>query len=269
MDIEEIKLKYKTIPLARRLGAVIGLGLLLPALYGWIFTDIGAIEGRKSEAMQEKSSSETQLQKFIEQKKDAPRLEEQLKFTESEMAEARQRLPSDYFLDLMIQRLGLLANKAKVTLKLFSPGEESVIQGPAPYVEMPIKLKVAGGYNEIAQFYDAIVHFDTMIHIRNMDLKPELTGPESGSQKATIGEQATDVAQKFEMEVKKHQVVSTMVLVLFRSMRPDEPSMGSSNAAGAPEASASSPKDKLKSVPSGQPPPASPQTTPAPANGGD
>ena len=222
MQLEEIVVNYKRRKPLHRLTAVIGVGLLLPALYGWINTDIGGIESRKSQAALERTTSETTLQKFIEQKKDAPRLEERLKFTENEMADARKRLPSEYYIDLVIQKIGLLANKAKVSLKLFSPGEEAIVQGAVPYVEMPIKVEVTGGYNEIAQFYDALVHFDAMVHIRNMELKSSSAEGDKGQQGSHSGDQNLDVSQRFEMEVRKHQIVASMVLVLFRSMKPDE-----------------------------------------------
>ena len=267
MQKEEIIANYKRRKPTHRLGAAIGIGLLLPALWGWVNTDIGEIEARKSQAVSEKDSSEIHLNRLIAQKKNAPRLEEQLKFTESELVEARKRLPSEYFIDLMIQRLGLLANKAKVTLKLFSPGEESIVQGPVQYVEMPIKMEVIGGFNEIAQFYDAIVHFDTMIHIRNVELKSSKASEENKSEKdpSTLApKEELDVSQKFEMESKSHQVLGSMTLVLFRSMRQDETSVGnappgSSQQAGQPANSSSS------ALAQGIPPPATPPPSAPPS----
>ncbi|MEI8025097.1 MAG: type 4a pilus biogenesis protein PilO [Pseudomonadota bacterium] len=259
MQLEELVINYKRRKPGQRLAAVIGVGLLLPALWGWISTDIGAIEGNKTQATSEKTASESELQKFIEQKKDAPRLEERLKFTENEMADAKKRLPSEYFIDLMIQKLGVLANKAKVSLKLFNPGEEAVVQGQVPYVEMPIKVKVSGGYNEIAQFYDAIVHFDSMIHIRNMEfnsatVQGEVTGPSSRS-----GEQNLDVSQKFEKEVRNHQVEASMQLVLFRSMKPDESFADhAKDGAPPPPADPSKPGSKKSGAATPPPPPMPP-----------
>lgn len=259
MQLEELVINYKRRKPGQRLAAVIGIGLLLPALWGWINTDIGAIEGRKSQAASEKNASETQLQKFIEQKKDAPRLEERLKFTENEMADAKKRLPSEYFIDLMIQKLGVLANKAKVSLKLFSPGEEAVVQGQVPYVEMPIKVEVAGGYNEIAQFYDAIVHFDSMIHIRNMEFNSAKIDGDRLGESSSLGEKNLDVSQRFEKEVRNHQVAASMQMVLFRSMKPDE-SFADPAKGGAPPPAAdlSKPGSKKSGAATPPPPPGQP-----------
>ena len=264
MQVEELVINYKRRKPSQRLAALIGIGLLFPALWGWINTDIGGIESRKSQAALEKTNSEAELQKFIEQKKDAPRLEERLKFTENEMADARKRLPSEYYIDLMIQKIGVLANRAKVSLKLFSPGEEAVVQGQVPYVEMPIKVEVTGGYNEIAQFYDAIVHFDSMIHIRNMEFHTSANEEGRVSKSSRSSEQNLDVSQRFESEVRNHQIVASMLLVLFRSMKPDESLSGPANggAFGPPpiaDPSKSGNKNSAVSTPPNtQPPPGLP-----------
>jgi Tfp pilus assembly protein PilO len=231
MNFQELIINYKRRSRRFRLILVLLGGLILPLLYGWVNLDISAIESGREESQVKKERADHTLKKLIEQKKNAPRLEEQLKFTEGELASAKKRLPDEYFLDQMIQKIGLSARNAKVTLKLFTPGQESVVGGEVQYVEMPIAISLVGTYSGIAQFADSIVHYDTMLNLRNMDLKSvrqekERSKSQSGFA-STNKQEDLDLASRFDEEVKSKRVEASMELVLFRSLKNGEQLPGS------------------------------------------
>lgn len=261
MNLPELVISYKRKSQRFRLVLVLLAGLIVPLLYGWYNLDIAAIESSREEAQVKKENADRQLKKLIEQKKNAPRLEEQLKFTEGELATAQKRLPDDYFLDQMIQKVGLSARNAKVTLKMFTPGQESVVGGEVQYVELPIAISLTGTYNAIAQFADSIVHYDTMLNLRNLNLKSIKQESDSPSRVrlAAANTQASepDLATKFEEEVKMKKVEATMELVLFRSLKNGEHLPGMKGA--DPSLSGAPPQN------AGAPPPA-PPTPPQPGN---
>jgi type IV pilus assembly protein PilO len=263
MNLPELVISYKRKSQRFRLVLVLLAGLILPLLWGWVNLDIAAIESSREEAQVKRENADRQLKKLIEQKKNAPRLEEQLKFTEGELATAQKRLPDDYFLDQMIQKVGLSARNAKVTLKMFTPGQESVVGGEVQYVELPITISLIGTYNAIAQFADSIVHYDTMLNLRNLNLRATKQEVDSASRArlaAAANTQASepDLATKFEEEVKTKRVEATMELVLFRSLRNGEHLPGMKGA--DPSLSGVPPQNP------GAPPPPQPGSPPQPGN---
>lgn len=99
------------------------------------------------------------------------KMEDQLKFTTEQLAEARKKLPDKFKLDRELKKITRAAAKSNVILKSFKPGVPVEKPGAGfKFAEMPIDLEVTGGFHQVARFYDTLAHFETLVDLRNIDL---------------------------------------------------------------------------------------------------
>lgn len=234
--LNELLLKYKILQSWKRALITLIFGLTAPVAYSYLQSEVSIIEAAKEESLSRKEQTETKLNGLIKKKKDAPRLEEQKKFTEEQLVEARKHLPDNYFIDQILNKTGLAAMKAKVDLLSFTPGAEATVQGEEQYKELPLALKVRGSYSGIGQFVDNLVHFENMVHVRNLKIKAEnretvIDTVPSGN---TSPSQIKSLATRLKEELKDVNLEATMDLVIFRSLRSGEGEAFNNADQGAP-----------------------------------
>lgn len=229
---EEIRLKYKIMEPWKRLFIAGIVGLLLPFVWVYLESDLAIIQAAKDEAMAKKEQTEVRLNKLIAQKKNAPRLEEQLSFTKEQLVEARRNLPDNYFMDQILSKVGMSALRAKVELLTFTPQKENVVGDEERYMELPLALKVRGGYGQIGQFVDNLVHFENMVHVRNIEIKDtQDKNAQNAAAKDLAGTMSRSLAARLADEFKEKKLEATMELVVFRSLKPGESISNSGNQA--------------------------------------
>ena len=232
--LEELRERYKLLPLAGRLLLVGALGLL-PALY--IYLDEGAtLEEMQNSLQQQVEESRQKFAQASQKHSNLPKLEEQLQSTQEQLVKAKKKLPDTYQIELILEKIATIAKGNGVIMSLFDPTEEVKHQQPYPFVELPIIIEVLGTFDQVAHFLDQVVHLEGTIFLRslqinraeNRDLAALQEGDAAGklnleTDKRSLFQKAKDA--RSNMKLKTH-----LELVVYRSMTNLE-----ANGAGKPE----------------------------------
>ena len=171
--MEELKQKYKNLHLWARLGLLVILGLL-PALYSYL--DQGEeFETRLMEAQNQEQTVRLEFEKARQRKASLPKLEEELAFTEDQLARAKKLLPDQVRIEEILEKVALISKETNVSLLRFRP-EQTLVHddvGGYRYVEIPIETEILGTYQKIASFFDQIAHLETAIFVREITIVPD------------------------------------------------------------------------------------------------
>jgi type IV pilus assembly protein PilO len=77
----------------------------------------------------------------------------------------KQMLPSERELPELLKSLTNVGNRSGVTFELFRPLPISPVEF---YAEMPIEMRVRGGYHEIGTFLSAIANLPRIVNVRDL-----------------------------------------------------------------------------------------------------
>jgi Tfp pilus assembly protein PilO len=168
MDTDELKERYKSLPMWARLLIALGVGLL-PGAY--IYFDEGELLAASlDEANQEKEAAQAKLDHAIAKKKKIPQIEERLAELEEQLAKAKKALPNSFRVEDVLQKTATIAKETGVKLVLFNPEQQKPGRGEYRYMELPIATEIDGKFNQIAAFFDRLVHLEHSLFIRNLDI---------------------------------------------------------------------------------------------------
>ncbi|KAB2320049.1 type 4a pilus biogenesis protein PilO [Betaproteobacteria bacterium SCN1] len=175
MTLDELnKLDLKTLadwPLPTKLAA---LGLLCVAIVaaGWWFDWRGGLEN-----LDAAKQKETDLRGvFTAKKNQAVNLEaykKQLADIEQSFGALLKQLPNKQEMDALITDINQAGLGRGLQFDLFKPETENILDF---YAEMPIRVKVAGGYHDIAAFVSDISKLSRIVTLQNIALDPAKDG---------------------------------------------------------------------------------------------
>lgn len=239
MDLEELKERYKLLPLWVRFLIAGAIGLL-PGAY--VYYDEGdALQSQLDEVAGLEATARDKFESSRQQKANLPKLEEELAFTEEQLIKAKKKLPDSYRIEDVLQKAATIAKEVGVKLIAFDPGDEIPHNDTYRYVEMPIKTELQGRFSQIAAFFDRIVHLENSIFVRKIEMakyRIEAT-PEAGAGQP----------QKTEFQIAREnrqnlRLKATFDLVIFRGMTEAEASMPAPGEEGQEEKPAKGKKAK-------------------------
>ncbi len=171
MQLDELKQKYKNLPLWARFLLMFVLGLI-PGLY-FYFDEGQSYEEKLAEILGQEATVRAEFEKARQRKSDLPKLEEKLAFTEDQLNKAKKLLPDSYIIESILEKAATLAIKANVVLERFKPLAEIGHDSDGyRYVELPIETQITGDYQSIATFFDKVAHLESTIFIRNITITP-------------------------------------------------------------------------------------------------
>lgn len=175
MTLDDLnKLDLKTLadwPLPTKLAA---LGLLCVAivLAGWWFDWRGGME-----TLDAAKQKETELRSvFTTKKNQAINLEaytKQLADIEQAFGALLKQLPNKQEMDALITDVNQAGLGRGLQFDLFKPDAETV---PEFYAETPIRVKVTGGYHDIAAFVSDVSKLSRIVTLQNIALEPAKSG---------------------------------------------------------------------------------------------
>lgn len=175
MTLDELnKLDLKTLadwPLPTKL---VALGLLCVAIIaaGWWFDWRGGLE-----SLDAAKQKETDLRGvFTVKKNQAVNLEaykKQLADIEQSFGALLKQLPNKQEMDALITDINQAGLGRGLQFDLFKPEAENVLDF---YAEMPIRVKVTGGYHDIAAFVSDISKLSRIVTLRDIALDPTKDG---------------------------------------------------------------------------------------------
>lgn len=194
---DELKERYKSLRPSTKYILLVVVGIL-PAAYTYYEQGMG-LSTQLKEANEAKTAANTQYQEAKKKTEDLPKLEERLTFVTEELRKAQEKLPNKFFMDDILYSTANAAKESGVSLESFKPGDDKVVQGAQQYMEMTIKLSISGRYSQVVNFFDTVVHFKKIVHVRNITM--------TAQRKTKAGGKGSMVTIK-----------SAVDLVVFRSM---------------------------------------------------
>lgn len=175
MTLDDLKqLDLKTLadwPLPTKLAA---LGLLCVAIVaaGWWFDWRNGMDG-----LDAAKQKETQLRGvFVTKKNQAINLEaykKQLADIEQAFGALLKQLPNKQEMDALITDVNQAGLGRGLQFELFRPEAETVSEF---YAETPIRVKVTGGYHDIAAFVSDVSKLSRIVTLQNIALEPAKEG---------------------------------------------------------------------------------------------
>ncbi len=217
MDFEELKERYKMLPLWARF-LIAGIIGLLPGAY--IYYDEGdALQAQLDEVGSKESEAREKFEQSRQQKANLPKLEEEMAFTEEQLLKAKKKLPDTYRIEEILQTAATIAKEVGVKLVIFDPLDEIQHPDGYKYVELPIKTEIQGRFGQIASFFDRIVHLETSIFVRRLEIA------RVPLQNLTAALATAPAKTEFQIARESRQnlrLTATFELVVFRGMSKEE-----------------------------------------------
>ena len=222
MAFESVVANYKLQPMWKRLLLVSVVSILPAALK--VFEEGQLLQEELDQAVSNKDAAERKFKKARDRKANLPKLEEQLAYTEGQLALASKKLPDEFVIEKVLQKTSIIAQDVGINLQEFDPGEGVPTGGLFKYVEMPISLKLFGSYGQIATFFDRIVHLELLVHIKNIQMETDTMPEEQGSKPDldTNANLSAEVLQKKARE--KSRISASAEMVIFRTLTVQEES---------------------------------------------
>lgn len=175
MNLNEInKLDLKTLadwPLASKLGAL-GVLIVLIVIAGWWFDWRGGM----SELDVAKQKEGDLRSAFTTKKIQAINLEaykKQLADIDQAFGALLKQLPNKQEMDALITDVNQAGLGRGLQFELFKPEVESIAEF---YAETPIKVKVTGGYHDIASFVSDISKLSRIVTLQDIAMEPAKDG---------------------------------------------------------------------------------------------
>lgn len=175
MTLDELnKLDLKTVadwPLPSKLAALAILLVLIVAA-GWWFDWRGGME-----ALEAAKQKEVDLRgSFTVKKNQAINLEaysKQLQDIQQAFGALLKQLPNKQEMDALITDINQAGLGRGLQFELFKPEAETLTEF---YAETPIKVKVLGGYHDIAAFVSDVAKLSRIVTLENIALEPTKEG---------------------------------------------------------------------------------------------
>lgn len=219
MQAEELKERYKMIPVWGRLAAAAVLGLV-PA--GLVYLDEGdALGVQLEEAGTNLETAKRDFEKASKQKAELPKLEEQKAFTEEQLAKAKKKLPDAFRVEEVLQKAATIAKETGVKFKSFKPGGQRQAAGDFKYMELPIATEIEGKFAQITAFLDRVVHLEMSIFVRNVEVNVAAAGQDDNAELGANPMNNEQGKSKYQLALdarSKLKVASKFDLVVFRAM---------------------------------------------------
>ena len=175
MNLNEInKLDLKTLadwPLASKLGAL-GVLIVMIIAAGWWFDWRGGMS--ELEAAKQKEGDLRSA--FTTKKIQAINLEaykKQLADIDQAFGALLKQLPNKQEMDALITDVNQAGLGRGLQFELFKPEAESIAEF---YAETPIKVKVTGGYHDIASFVSDISKLSRIVTLQDISMEPAKDG---------------------------------------------------------------------------------------------
>ena len=193
MDTAELIARYKSWPIRNRLILVGVLGFAYPS-YLW-FTDLPPLEEQLTAAQNEQNEAKTKLEKVKKEQENLPKVEQEFKFVQDQLAKAKAMLPEKIAMEDILSKTASIARETHVSMREFLPAAEQEVRGDYRYAEVAVALSIRGGFGNIMSFYDRLVHLAANVRLRGLDFMP--IGSTSDKSAASSG--ARDVDAKVTM----------------------------------------------------------------------
>ena len=151
------------LPRLQKVGILCGAVLLIFGLYWFlVYRDYSAkLDDRQ--AVLTKKQQELNEQMVI--LADLPKFKKETADMKSKRQKALEQLPNEKDIDRLLEDISSLAIESGLEILLFKPEQEVKRNF---YAEIPVELKLSGGYHDLALFYDKIANLPRIVNVSDL-----------------------------------------------------------------------------------------------------
>ncbi len=164
--MEELIYKYRNLPIKIRVIIAFILGLT-PGVMAYVtLTDEIAIKKSSVTALLDvEQKKNDKMRKEIEK---IPEIQTLITENEGRIQKANKLLPATVEIDQVLHDVSVAAKKNYVAMLSFSPKKKRFPQKGLDYAEKSFEMDFSGKFQNIMTFFDEVVHFERIHHLRNM-----------------------------------------------------------------------------------------------------
>lgn len=148
------------------------LGILFAALAAvcavFYFNFYSALEEQVAEKSTAVAKLETQVNEKQQVVANLPRIQAEVGRLKVELSKAMLELPDEAEIERLLESIADKAKDSGLDVKSFKTKPEISRDF---YAEKPMEIEVAGGYHQIASFFDEVGHLDRIVNLSNLSLQ--------------------------------------------------------------------------------------------------
>ena len=164
--------KLQKIPTKTRTGAFAGLIIALVVVFIWQVHIPKTTEIRKLE--DEIKVQQAKIQENAAKIKQLDQLRVEVKSLQERLKVLTLQLPPESEVSGLLREIQILVNKAGLSLQLWRPDSRRT-HPSGMYEEIPISLKLTGGYHNVALFFDSVSKLTRIVNMLNVKMdQPKL-----------------------------------------------------------------------------------------------
>ncbi|WP_373044964.1 type 4a pilus biogenesis protein PilO [Vulgatibacter sp.] len=161
--MEQLIDKIAKAPWGTKIGIVVLIAAVTTGLNWYLFTDDLEMQIERTEEQRKKLEGD-----FIDKQQIADNLNEyrrQKELLEQKLEAALQELPQDKAIDELLRQMNDVGVKAGLEITAVEPQPESKEQF---FARIPVKMKVAGNYHEVAVFFDSVGKLKRIVNVTDI-----------------------------------------------------------------------------------------------------
>ena len=170
------KLKERLAQFFERLGTLSRLQRLIICLVsfaligaGYYFLIFSPKNKELKKVQQEYIKQKDRLAKFKKAAKELPKYEARMAEKQAEFNIAIKALPDKREVPNLLTQISKAGTDSGLDVQLFQPRKETKKDF---YVEIPVAIRVKGGYHQISDFFFQVAKLNRIVNIRNISIKP-------------------------------------------------------------------------------------------------
>ena len=153
------------LPIQKKILFLAGIIVVLLVLLVYLFTIPQYNKYKDLQDKVEKLKSELEEQKKITSV--LPKFRKESQELEQKFTAALKELPEKKEIPLLLMNISQLAQESGLQITLFQPQKEVLMDF---YEEIPVKIKLYGGYHELAAFFDKVANLSRIVNIKDLTI---------------------------------------------------------------------------------------------------
>ena len=174
--------KLQKIPTKTRAGAFAGLIITLVVLFIWQVHIPKTAEIRKLD--EDIAQQQAKIRENAAKIRQLDQLRAEVKSLHERLKILTEQLPPESEVSGLLRQIQGLVNKAGLSLKLWKPDRRR-LHASGMYEEIPISLKLTGGYHNVALFFDSVSKLTRIVNMLNVKMDQPKIG-KSGTMEINI-----------------------------------------------------------------------------------
>ena len=163
--------KIEKLPKLHRMLVSIAIFLVIVAAFVWLlympkYEDIDRLE-------QQLARLQKDLSKAKKNAKDLKKFQKRMQRAEAQYKKVMKSLPEKEEIPSLLTAISDSGRDSGLEFLLFQPKKEVKKNF---YAEIPVQMRIAGSYHNVAIFFDRVARLNRVVNLRNINMKPTKNG---------------------------------------------------------------------------------------------